>query len=131
MEESLTALLLADAGIAAIVATRITWLTRPQASALPAITLQVISAAPIDSDEGDSGLIQSRVQVDCWGESALDAKNAARAVKQRLSGRQDQHSGTEFQGFFGEDERESVEETTGGTVIYRTRLDFIVWHNQT
>lgn len=131
MEESLTALVLADAGVAAIVGTRVTWLTRPQASALPAIVLQLISAIPVDSDEGDSGLVASRVQIDGWATSPLDAKKTIRAVKQRLSGRQDQHSGTEFQGIFTEDERDAVEETHAGQVVYRAGLDIIIWHNET
>lgn len=131
MEESLTALVLADAGVTARIDTRVTWSTRPQASALPSITLQVISAVPVDSDEGDSGLVATRVQADCWADSPLDAKKTARALKQLLSGRQYQHSGTEFQGVFTEDERDFDEETTGGTVIYRTAIDFIIWHNQT
>jgi len=131
LEESLTALLLADAGVAALVATRVTWLTRPQASALPAIVLQLISGIPVDSDEGDSGLVASRVQIDCWATSPLDAKKTIRAVKQLLSGKPAQHSGTEFQGIFTEDERDAVEETHGGQTVYRTGLDILIWHNQT
>jgi len=127
MEESLSALLLASSGVTTLVGTGVYWSTRPQASALPAAVLQTISAVPIDSDEGDSGLVSSRVQIDCWAVSALGAKQVARAIKDVLSGKAAQHSGTEFQGFFTEDERESVEEATGGSLIYRTSLDFIVW----
>jgi len=59
--------LLAASAIAEFVGNRITWATRPQASAFPAIVLQVIDGVPVYADEGETGLTATRVQADCWG----------------------------------------------------------------
>jgi len=56
MEEALIAKLLADAGVSALVGTRIYPGVRPQAGPLPAIVFNLISATPSYSDvEGRDG----------------------------------------------------------------------------
>lgn len=85
MEEALRARLLATAGVTALVSQRVHCGSRPQASVLPAITINRVSGAPIYTDDGECGLADARVQIDCWGETYSSAKQTARAVIESLS----------------------------------------------
>lgn len=91
MEEDLRALLLADAGVTALVPTAsINWRRHPQGAALPAIVLRVVNDSPdyVLSDTTD--LSSARVQVDCWALSYAQAKAVSRAVLASLSGHRDE-----------------------------------------
>lgn len=128
MEEALVAFLLADAGLSALVSDRITWGSRPQASALPAVVLHRIDGLRSYSADGPSGLVSSRVQVDCWGASYGSAKGLGRAVIARLSGYVGTTGGVQFQAAFAIDERDGYERGDSGADIYRSSIDFDIWH---
>jgi hypothetical protein len=85
MEEAIIARLLADSGVAAIASTRVFPGARPQASALPAIVLNRVSGGPLYADDGEVGLEQGRIQIDCWADTYSGAKLLARAVTACLS----------------------------------------------
>lgn len=68
-EGALRARLLAAAPITALVAQRAYWVDRPQASALPAITLQVINEPREQHFGGFESLQRMLVQVDGWATS--------------------------------------------------------------
>jgi len=123
MEEALTSYLLADAGVAGLVGSRTTWSARSQASALPAIVLQVIDGAPVYTDEGETGLTATRVQADCWRRDYASAKQVARALKARLSGARVTTGGVEFQAVFADSEPDLFERSQGGEELYRTSMD--------
>lgn len=134
MENALTNFLLGSNGITSLVGQRITWTSRPQASALPAIVLHKISSAPQYSDEGESGLFSSRVQVDCWAKDGngtsgdTSARAVAAAVKARVSGLRQTSGGIEFQAIFVEDEQGTFEQGAGSEELYRYRVDLTIWH---
>lgn len=128
MEEALINYLLADGGIAGLVGDRITWSARPQASDLPSIVLHVIDGVPVYVDEGETGLTATRVQIDCWATNYAAAKEAARAVKARLSGARVVFGGVEFQAVFTDSEQDLFERGQGGEELYRTSIDVMVWH---
>jgi hypothetical protein len=77
---ALRARLIAAASVTALVAQRVYWVDRPQASALPAITLQTISEARPQHLKGFDGLSASRVQIDCWAPSHIGSTQLADAV---------------------------------------------------
>lgn len=133
MEEAFTNYLLGATGLTDLVGQRITWATRPQASALPVIVLNKISGAPEYADEGEVGLLSARIQIDCWGETYAAAKGVAREVMTRLSGggASFTQEGMEFQAAFNEDGQDSFERGAGGEDLYRVRLDFIIWYKET
>lgn len=129
MEEALISKLLTDAGVAALVGARVYPVSRPQASPLPAIVLTTISSIPVYTDDGESGLEQSRVQIDCIGQSYADAKLTSRAVKASLSAFVGSVDGKEFQNILIDGERDFRE--SGSNVEsypFRTVIDFQVWH---
>jgi len=124
MEAALIAKLLATAGITALVSTRINWSRRPQGAALPAIVLQRISGTPDVHHAGASGLVVSRVQVDCWAASYGSAKAVARAVETAITAQTFTQGATRFDVILIDSERDdSTDETTP---LFRTSLDLMV-----
>ncbi len=130
MEEALTAVLLASAALTGLVGDRVNWNERAQGSALPAVLLQRVSGVRDYTLGAASGLVRSRVQVDCWGADYLGAKRPARAVIAAVSGLTGTFSGIEVQGCFVENERDLSEEAAGGTRLHRVSLDLIIWHSE-
>ena len=82
-----------------------------------------------DADEGETGLTATRVQADCWGASYAAVKAVARTVKSRLSGVKVTVGGVEFQAIFADSEQDLFERGQGGEELYRTAVDFMVWHS--
>lgn len=128
MEEALRSYLLAGADLSALVATRIHWVRSPQGAASPRIVLYRISGLRDMHMQGPSGLVASRVQVDCIGASYGSAKAVARAVETRLSGYSGTYDGLRFEGCFLIGERDDFEDTNTPDKLFRTSLDFNIWH---
>jgi hypothetical protein len=127
MEEAIIARLLADAGVAAIVTTRVFSGSRPQNAALPAAVLNRISGGPLYADDGEVGLEQGRIQVDCWAETYSGAKLLARAVTACLSAFDGTVGVTTFEFIELENERDLREGGSDAAAYpFRTALDFVV-----
>lgn len=127
MEEDLRALILADAGVTALVGTRVSWDERPQGSAVPAIVLWLISQ-PIDYDLGGAiTLVETRVQADCWGRTKASAKATARALAALLSGYSGEQGGTRFQGVFQDNARDTRDFTVADP-LFLSSIDFLIRH---
>ena len=130
MEEDLTALFLADAGISAEAGDRVNWAERPQEESLPAVILWKIGGSRDMTMDGPSGLVESRLQVDCWAADALTAKRLALAVINLLQNfKHSVHGGTSFQGGFIDGERDSFE-NEAGSAYHRVTLDARIWHSE-
>lgn len=131
MEESLVAYLMAYSGLTALIGSnpvRIYWTRAPQAVAKPYVTMQRISGNRDTHMQGVSGLVESRVQVDCYGLTYAASKGVARAVEARISGLAFTQSGTVFQVCILDAERDGYEDDATPDKLYRTSLDFIIWH---
>jgi len=126
MEAALIAKLLAATGVTALVSTRINWGRRVQGAALPAIVLHRVSGLPDVHHGGASGLVVSRVQVDCWGASYGSAKAVARAVETAITAQTFTQGAVRFDVILIDSERDdSTDETTP---LFRTSLDLMVHH---
>jgi hypothetical protein len=125
MEAALLARLLATAGVTALVSTRINWLRRPQGEPLPCIVLHRIDGVPDVTHGGASGLVVSRVQVDCWGASFGSAKSIARAVQTAITAQTFTQGATRFDVILIADERDSTFDENN-TPIFRTSLDLMI-----
>lgn len=80
MEETLTARLLASAGVEAVCADRIGWDEADQDWTTPYIVLTLV-ASPIDYHlKGETGLERSVVQADCYGTTRIEAKTLSDAL---------------------------------------------------
>ena len=81
MEEQLLAHLSADVGVTNLIAKPIQWAVREGS---PSIALHLIDAPPDWTLKGPSGLVQARVQIDCWADGFLAAKAIGAAVQAAL-----------------------------------------------
>lgn len=130
MEAALIAELLATTGITTLTGTRINWSRRPQGEAIPvgkgSLVLHRIDGSPDYHLTGPSGLVESRVQADCWGLSYAAAKALARAVEAKLSAARFTRGAIRFDAILILDERDSTFDET--TPIFRTSIDLAVHH---
>lgn len=128
MEQALIDRLLADAGLSALVGTRIDWLKRPQGAALPAVTLQIASSPYEYTMKGRTKLVGRLVQMDAWAGGFPPVVALANALKAALVGPYDLpihllRLENERDGFEGRDDPDN----TGSTDFYRRSLDVRVW----
>lgn len=84
--EAVRAYLVAQAGITALVSTRVRTTQADESDALPYILLTTVSDYSEYSMAGEVGLARSRVQVDCIGGTPLSASNVSEAVRSAMSG---------------------------------------------
>jgi hypothetical protein len=130
MEEALRAYLLAQSGVSSLITDRAYWSMRPQAGALPALVLAVVSPAPSYAMDGYSGLTQTRVQIDCFGVTYAQAKGLARTVRNLLNGKRFTQSSIRFEAFRNGERDLSEAGTTEGARVHRISLDFQIWHQE-
>jgi hypothetical protein len=129
MEEGIIGKLLATSGVTSLVSTRIYPGAIPQAAAMPAISVQRISGAPVYTDQGEAGLASARLEIDCWAETYSAAKQAARAVIAALSAFVGTQGSQTFQYVLLDAERDFREGgSNAAEYLFRTNLDFIVWY---
>ena len=127
MEAALIAKLLATSGVTALVSTRVNWTRRPQGEALPSIVLTRISGLPDVHHAGASGLVASRVQVDCWGATYKTAKAVARAVETAVTAQAFTQGVIRFDVILIDSERDDTFDESG-VAYFRTSLDLMVRH---
>ena len=129
MEEALVSLLLASAGVSAQVGTRVYWSELPQGNQRPAVILRRITGLHGYTADGDDGLVESRVQVEGWGNTYGSAKLTARAAKAALTGYTGTQSGITFGGVFVNSERDD-DFAEGSEKLFRTMIDVTIWHTE-
>jgi len=130
MEENLTSLLLADAGLSALVADRISWVIAPQGIARPNVTLNHVSGVPGYTLGGPSGVVESRVQADCWALTYAGARAVSRALKAKLSGFMGVQGATLFHACLIDNERDGFDTAASPDKLFRVSLDFIIHHKE-
>lgn len=105
---------------------RVYWVDRPQASALPSITLQLISGERPQTHGGMQATRDPRVQVDVWASSHLAASQLMGEVIAALAPANTSNL-IVFERMRFEGERDGLERLD--TVnVYRRSIDLIVWH---
>lgn len=126
MEEDLIAHMLADAGLAGV---SVNWNVRPQGDPLPAIVMRVVSGVPNYHTAGASGLVETRLQLDCYGKTYLAAKSAARSAVASITGKRFAQGNTKFSGGFVNGERDDFSAPADGAEKqHRVMLDINLWH---
>lgn len=129
MEEALLSYLLAASAVTSLVGTRINWVRSPQGVVSPRVVLTRVSGVrDMTLNNGPTGYVSSRVQVDCIGISYGSAKSVARAIETRLSGYSGTTGGIRFEGCFLIGERDDYFDTETPDKLFRTALDFNIWH---
>lgn len=132
MEENFRALIAADTGVSDRVGTRIYWGRRSGfSSTLPAIVLTRISGGRDYHMLDASGLVQSRIQVDCFATDYASAKYTARAVRDVINSYSGTVGETTFQRVTIDSERDYDETESGADRhLFVTSLDLLIWHTE-
>jgi hypothetical protein len=126
---ALTAFLLADAGIAAAVGTRVYPVRLPQGTAAASVVYNRISAIGDHTMQGASGLARPRIQIDCWAPTHDAATALANLVKDALDGfRGPMGNGVQVQGAFFDSERDLPFDDDGK--LYGVSRDYLVWYEE-
>jgi len=89
IEKAIVYLLSNDAGVNALVGSRIFPVFVPAKQSLPAITYQQISGPRDNIMSGASGLVSTRFQINCWAKKYQGAAELADVVREALSPKDD------------------------------------------
>jgi len=84
--KAIYSLLINNTGITDLVSTRIYPILREQVDGLPAITYQAISGVRSYDLSGPNGLVEGRIQVNCFADDPLEAGELAAVVRAALHG---------------------------------------------
>lgn len=104
---------------------RVTWVERPQAAALPAVTLQIISDQRPQHLKGFNPLRGTLVQIDFWGDAYGDVTALKEAVLAAIVP-ENTSNGIRFDRAIIDGERDLGEQGTTA-FIHRASIDLIVW----
>lgn len=121
--------LLADAGVTALVSTRIWQLKLPQSPSLPAVRVQVISEPKGYQLRGPDGATRARVQVDSVADESAgytQLDTIALAVDAALSGATFTSGSTWVTGCFRDNRRSMYDPQELRQIVIAQ--DYIVWH---
>lgn len=85
LEADFYATITADAGVSAIVGSRVYPLRAPQNVTKPYITFQRILTNPVSSIDGNLNTVRARLQIDCWADTYAAVRGLYTAVKAYLN----------------------------------------------
>jgi len=131
VEEGIFYKLKDDAGVSAIVGTRIYAQKLPQTPTMPSLTYQLITPMSLISHQGMSGTAFPRYQITCWDDTELGVIALAKAVRICLGC----YKGTvgvapntvAIQASLPVGGYETYEPETG---FFMRALDFQIWHEE-
>lgn len=127
MEGALRARILAAAPVTALVGQRVYWEDRPQAGALPDVTLNVITDERGQTFDGFQGLRGTNIQIDVRATTYAAKKALTEAVIAAVTPKA-VSNGIKF-GRASDIRTRSLNERTDTQFIHRTAIDLIVWHS--
>lgn len=130
MERALIGRLLDSVALVALVDRQVHFKIRPQGSPLPAVVVNKISGVPTRRLDGQITITASRIQIDCWAETAPQLFAVVSAVKAALDRATFAHAAAVICGCFLIDEQDddATEAPLTDQKPLRTRLDFRVQH---
>jgi hypothetical protein len=120
----------ADEDVSAAVGGRIFTGVAPQFTALPYISIQLISGSSVHHLGGAAGLADARVQIDAWAPTSLAAWDISELIRESMDGRlgtlgEDtiQWSGLDSRGADADEPQDGSERW-----IHRVRSDYLIWY---
>ena len=130
MEKALIALILSSSDVFAHVKTSVRWNRRAQTDTADAIVLHRIGGVRDYRLAGASGLVQSRVQADCYGQTYRACDETAAALIAFLNSYSGTFEGVQFQRIEIDDERGTNETENDGRHLFSKQIDLIIWHDE-
>jgi len=126
MQVALANLLIDHFGLRSLLDNRVFWDEYPQGLEYPGIVMFHISGRPGYHMQGSSGLVPARVQFDCRGASADEARLIAEALEVRLGGFRGRFDGIRFDGAFKQSHRTRADRD-GPSRWFTASTDYIIW----
>lgn len=125
----------ADGTLSALVSTRVYAQIAPKSAGTPPgdhVVLSRISANPVDSHDGASGLVAEQLQISCMGTTMSKAQAIADAVKGSLDGVDGTIGSTTGVRYRRTDERDipDLDASNQQRQVYGVQVDFEVWHQE-
>lgn len=121
-EKALLRTLQEDAGLSALVGSKVFPLAIPAGNYLPCVTFQRLGGRPANILSGHSGLEELDLLIDAWARDYHEAKAVARAVRAAMPA-----NGAQFGAHLIEDQ-DLYED---GTNYFRVSMEFKVWFLET
>ena len=121
-ETVLLRMLQEDAGLSALVGSKVFPLFIPSGNFLPCVTFQRIGGRPANTLSGASGLEEIDLQIDGWARDYDEAKAIAKAVRAAMP-----PSGDVFGAHLIEDQ----DLYENGTTYFRVSMEYKVWFLET
>ena len=132
IETAIFSILTADQEVVAIVGNNVFPNIIPQDTVLPAITYQQISGPRDYTSDGESGLVESRYQLNCIAETYQGAKELFEAVRLAVTAYEGTVNGIEIQRIHIEDEGDfpQVSPEAAQKVRYGKHCDLLIWYQE-
>ena len=121
-ESVLLRMLQEDAGLSALVGSKVFPLFIPSGNYLPCVTFQRLGGRPANTLSGAYGLEEIDLQIDVWARDYDEAKAIAKAVRSAMP-----PSGPQFSAHLIEDQ-DLYED---GTNYFRVSMEYTVWFLET
>ena len=120
---AIRAALLADPAVVLLADERIFTLLAPQGERRPCIVFTRVSELEGATLAGPDGLVETRVQLDCWAETPDEASALAEAVRARVQGLAGVFGGVTLCGAWADRLREDQDRDTS---LWRVSRDYLV-----
>ena len=121
-ESVLLRMLQEDAGLSALVGSKVFPLFIPSGNYLPCVTFQRIGGMPANTLSGHSGLEEIDLQIDVWARDYYEAKDVAKAVRAAMPPNGD---------VFGAHLIEDQDLYEDGANCFHVSMEFKVWFLET
>lgn len=127
LSEALFARLSNDSAVSAIASSRIYPRTAPQNVTRPFVVFYRIDSSRDYHLTAPSGLVNPRIQFDCWAETYTEAEDLREAIRKSLSGGQFTAAGLYVPVAHAETEQDIYSEDLSLTGV---SIDFTFWHHE-
>ena len=111
----------------------INWLTRPDGTGMPAITLETVSTTPQYDQQGHGGFEPTRVQFDIWSGAYGQGREVYKVLRAFLDPEQYTpriQDETHFDRFILDGDRDLPAADLPSGRVYHIAVDFIIWHRR-
>jgi hypothetical protein len=130
--KAIYSLLVNNTSITDLVSTRIYPMVRNQEDDLPAITYQVISGVRSYDLTGPNGLVEGRIQVNCFADDPLEAGELAAGVRAALNGHRGGAAGVHIETMLLDDQGDLpyIDPENEAQNVFAQMMDFYVLYKE-
>ena len=127
IEAALFAVVTGDAGVAALIGTRLYPGHLPQNPTYEAMTYRRVNTGRPHAHDGPGDLAKARFQFSCFGATYSAARTLANTLRTAIDGYKGTVAGVRIDGILFIDEQDAYEDETG---VYMLPIDFRVIHKE-